>query len=149
MRMTIGRKLAATFGAVVVVSLVGNTISIINFLRLNHANGWNVRSYQVLRTSDDMLTNMIKMEASVREFVASGTEPLLEPYNRGNEQFDKLLNRARSLTADDPDQQRRLKSLSEMHTKVKEIDEKLIVLRRDVTAGQQPWNALTDYFRQG
>ena len=141
MRMTVGRKLAATFGAVVVVSLVGNTISIINFLRLNQANGWNVRSYQVLRTSDDMLTNMIKMEASVREFVASGTEPLLEPYNAGSEQFDKALNVARSLTADDPDQQQRLKTLSEMRTKVKEIDEKLIGLRRDVTAGQQPWNA--------
>jgi methyl-accepting chemotaxis protein len=149
MRMTVGRKLAATFGAVVVVSLVGNTISIINFLRLNQANGWNVRSYQVLRTSDDMLTNMIKMEASVREFVASGTEPLLEPYNAGSEQFDKALNVARSLTADDPDQQQRLKTLSEMRTKVKEIDEKLIGLRRDVTAGQQPWNALSDYFRQG
>ena len=149
MRMTIGRKLAATFGAVVVVSLIANTISIINFLRLDHANGLNIRSYQVLRTSDDMLTNMIKMEASVREFVASGTEPLLEPYKAGSERFDTSLNLARSLTLDDPEQQQRLKALSEMRTKVKETDEKLIGLRRDVTAGQQPWNALTDYFRQG
>lgn len=148
-RMTLGRKLAATFGAVVVVSLIANAVSIVNFLRLNHANGWNVRSYQVLRTSDGMLTSMIKMEASVRDFVASGTEPLLEPYKAGSDQFDSSLNLARTLTLDDPAQQQRLKALSEMRTKIKEIDEKLIGLRRDVTAGQQPWNALTDYFRQG
>ena len=36
-----------------------------------------------------------------------------------------------------------------MRTKVNAIDEKLIRLRREVTAGEQPWNALTDYFRQG
>ncbi|MFK4440643.1 methyl-accepting chemotaxis protein [Caballeronia udeis] len=149
MRMTVGRKLAATFGAVVVVSLIGNTISIINFLRLNQANGWNIRSYQVLRTSDDMLTNMIKMDASVREFVASGTERLLQPYNAGSDQFAKSLKLSRSLTADNPDQQQRLNTLSGMRTKVNAIDEKLIGLRREVTAGEQPWNALTDYFRQG
>jgi methyl-accepting chemotaxis protein len=149
MRMTIGRKLAATFGAVVVVSLIGNTISIINFLRLNQANGWNVRSYQVLRTSDDMLTNMIKMDASLRQFVASGTERVLEPYNAGRDQFAKSLKLSRSLTADNPDQQQRLNTLSEMRTKINEIDGKLIGLRRAVTAGEQPWNALTDYFRQG
>jgi methyl-accepting chemotaxis protein len=32
---------------------------------------------------------------------------------------------------------------------VKEVDEKLIGLRTEVTAGQQPWNALSDYSRQG
>jgi methyl-accepting chemotaxis protein len=129
MRITIGRKLAATFGAVVVVSLIGNTISIINFLRLNQANSWNVRSYQVLRTSGDMLTNMIKIDASVRGFVASGTERVLQPYNAGSEQFAKSLKLSRSLTADNPDQQQRLNTLSEMRTKVNEIDERLIGLR--------------------
>ncbi|SEF05788.1 methyl-accepting chemotaxis protein [Burkholderia sp. WP9] len=149
MGMTVGRKLAASFGAVVVVSLLGSTISIINFLRLNQANGWNVHSYQVQRTSDDMLTSMVNMETGVRGFVASGDANFLEPYNAGRTQFGKSLDLARSLTADNPAQQQRLQTLAEMQGKVQEVDENLLALRRDVSAGRQPESALTDYFRQG
>lgn len=60
--MTVGRKLGVAFGIVVLISLIGSAISIVNFLKLNQANGWNVHSYQVLRANDDMLTSMVNME---------------------------------------------------------------------------------------
>ena len=149
MKTTVGGRLAATFGAVVLVSLLGNTVSIVNFLRLNQASSQNVHSYQVLRTSDAMLTNMINMRTSMREFVTSGKEDLLEPYKAESERFDQSLRLAQSLAVDHQDQRQRLGALSVLRTRIKQIDEKLIGLRRDVTAGQQPWNALSDYVRQG
>ncbi|TGU85025.1 chemotaxis protein, partial [Mesorhizobium sp. M00.F.Ca.ET.151.01.1.1] len=39
--------------------------------------------------------------------------------------------------------------LRDMNQKVAEIDDKLIAMRREVNAGTQPANALTDYFKQG
>ncbi|GAB6849346.1 methyl-accepting chemotaxis protein [Paraburkholderia kururiensis] len=147
--MTVGQKLGVAFGIVVVISLIGSAISIFNFLKLNQANGWNIHSYQVLRANDDMLTNMVNMETGVRGFVASGEDRFLEPYKTGRAQFATSLELVRGLTADNAAQQQRLDTLREMHQKVAEIDEKLIAMRRDVNAGTQPANVLTDYFKQG
>ncbi|WP_114814238.1 methyl-accepting chemotaxis protein [Paraburkholderia kururiensis] len=147
--MTVGQKLGVAFGIVVVISLIGSAISILNFLKLNQANGWNIHSYQVLRANDDMLANMINMETGARGFVASGEERFLEPYKAGRTQFTTSLDQVRSLTADNPAQQQRLDTLREMQQKVAEIDEKLIAMRRDVNAGTQPVNVLIDYFKQG
>lgn len=147
--MTVGRKLGAAFGIVVLISLIGSAISIVNFLKLNQANGWNIHSYQVLRANDDMLTNMVNMETGVRGFVASGEERFLEPYKAGRTQFVTSFDLVRSLTADNTAQQRRLEMLHDMQQKVTEVDEKLIAMRRDVNAGTQPANGLGDYFKQG
>ncbi|PRY06628.1 methyl-accepting chemotaxis protein [Paraburkholderia sp. BL25I1N1] len=147
-RMTVGRKLGAAFGIVVLVSLIGSTISIINFFGLNQADGWNIHSYQVLRANDDMLTSLINMETGVRGYVASGDERFLEPYQAGIGQFGKSFDLLHSLTSDNASQQQRLDTLRAMQQKVHEVDEKLIALRRDVNAGTQPANALVDYFKQ-
>ncbi len=147
--MTVSKKLGLAFGLVVLISLVGSAISLVNFLKLNQANGWNVHSYQVLRANDDMLTNLVNMETGVRGFVVSGEERFLEPYAAGRKQFANSFDVARSLTADNAAQQQRLETLRDMHQKVADIDEKLIAMRRDVDAGRQPLDRLIDYFKQG
>ncbi|CAM2158647.1 methyl-accepting chemotaxis protein (plasmid) [Pararobbsia alpina] len=149
MNMTVGRKLAAAFGVVIAISLIGSTISIINFMHLNQANGWNVHSYQVLRTSDEMLASMVNMETGVRGFVASGEEKFLEPYNAGKARFQTRFDEVKSLTSDNAMQQTRLATLLDMHEKIRNVDENLIALRRDVNSGKQPASALIDYFKQG
>lgn len=103
--MTVGRKLAAAFGIVVLIALIGSAISIVNFLKLNQANGWNVHSYQVLRANDDMLTSMVNMETGVRGYVAAGDDRFLEPYKAGLRQFAKSFDVVRSLTSDNAAQQ--------------------------------------------
>jgi methyl-accepting chemotaxis protein len=147
--MTVGRKLGVAFGIVVLISLIGSAISIVNFLKLNQANGWNIHSYQVLRANDDMLTSMVNLETGVRGYVASGDDRFLEPYKAGLKQFATSFDLVRSLTSDNAAQQRRLETLRDMHRKVAEVDDKLIAMRRDVNAGTQPANVLIDYFKQG
>src|SRR5471032_253290 len=148
-RFTVGQRLAAAFAALVVVAIVGSSISLLNFSRLNDANTWNVHSFEVLRASDDMLTQMVNMETGVRGYVASGEEPFLEPYNEGKKQFSAKLDLLKHLTADNGAQQQRLATLYELRTKIEDVDQTLIAMRRDVTSGKISAQVLTDYFKVG
>jgi methyl-accepting chemotaxis protein len=135
--------------AVIVVSLIGSCISMFCFRKLDQASDWNVHSYQVLRKSDDMLMSRINIETGVRGFVASGDEAFLEPYKMGTAQFAQSFDAVKNLTADNPAQQKRLDEMREMSRKIAEVDEKLIALRKDVSAGTTPAQTLTDYFKEG
>ncbi|MGZ0003319.1 methyl-accepting chemotaxis protein [Burkholderia gladioli] len=148
-KLTVGQKLAGAFGVVILISLIGSAITIINFLRLNEANGWNIHSYGVLRANDDMLANMVNMETGVRGYVISGDEKFLDPYRTGQSKFAKSYEVIHTLTADNAAQQRRLDELLQLRQEVGDIAQKLIALRRDVNAGTQPQSALVDYFTQG
>ncbi|WP_186099036.1 methyl-accepting chemotaxis protein [Burkholderia gladioli] len=148
-KLTVGQKLAGAFGVVILISLIGSAISIINFLRLNEANGWNIHSYGVLRANDDMLANMVNMETGVRGYVISGDEKFLDPYRTGQSQFTKSYEVIHALTVDNAAQQRRLDELQQLRQEVGDVDQKLIALRRDVNAGTQQQSALVDYFTQG
>ncbi|MDA0572655.1 CHASE3 domain-containing protein, partial [Burkholderia gladioli] len=99
-KLTVGQKLAGAFGVVILISLLGSAISIINFLRLNEANGWNIHSYGVLRANDDMLASMVNMETGVRGYVISGDEKFLDPYRTGQSQFAKSYEVIHALTLD-------------------------------------------------
>ncbi|MGN4076983.1 methyl-accepting chemotaxis protein [Burkholderia gladioli] len=147
--LTVGQKLAGAFGIVILISLIGSAISIINFLRLNDANGWNIHSYRVLRANDEMLANMVNMETGVRGYVISGDDKFLDPYLSGQTQFAKSYEVIHGLTSDNAAQQQRLDELLQLRNKVGSVAEKLIAMRRDVNAGTQPLSALTDEFKLG
>ncbi len=146
-KLTVGQKLAGAFGIVILISLIGSAISIVNFLRLNDANGWNIHSYRVLRANDEMLANMVNMETGVRGYVISGDDKFLDPYLAGQGQFAKAYEVIRGLTSDNAAQQQRLEELLQLRNKVGSVAEKLIGMRRDVNAGTQPLSALTDEFK--
>ncbi|WLE59676.1 CHASE3 domain-containing protein [Burkholderia plantarii] len=147
--LTVGQKLAGSFGIVILISLIGSAISIINFLGLNDANGWNIHSYRVLRANDEMLANMVNMETGVRGYVIAGDDKFLDPYLAGQGQFAKSYEVIHALTSDNAAQQQRLDELLQLRNKVGSIAEKLIALRREVNAGTQPLSVLTDDFKQG
>ncbi|MBW1252291.1 methyl-accepting chemotaxis protein [Pantoea allii] len=149
MKITTGRKIALAFGIIVIVSLIGSSLSITNFLKLRQANTWNVHSYQVMSVSDSMLTDMINMETGVRGFVVSGNDNFLAPFNSGKTAFDQKYSQLRSMTADNAEQQQRLASLLELHKSVQGVDEQLIALRREVNSGKQPLETLTHFFQEG
>ncbi|MFC7508286.1 CHASE3 domain-containing protein [Pantoea stewartii] len=149
MKITTGRKIAFAFGIIVLVSLIGSSLSIINFLKLRQANSWNIHSYKVMSLSDSMLTDMVNMETGVRGFVISGNEAFLAPFNAGKTAFDQKYNQLRTMTADNASQQQRLTSLLDLHNSVQAIDDQLIALRRQVNGGQQPLDALTHFFQEG
>lgn len=149
MNITTGKKLALAFGLIVIVSLLGSTLSIVNFLRLNQASEWNNHSYKVMRASDSMLSDMINMETGVRGFAISGKESFLAPYISSKGKFNEDMNIIRKLVADNPGQKKRLDELQELYVKILAVDEMLITLRRSVNTGKEVINVLTDYIEQG
>jgi methyl-accepting chemotaxis protein len=148
-KRTVGQKLAGAFATLVVVAVIGCGVSLLNFSRLNDANTWNDHSYQVLRTSDDMLAQMLNIETGIRGFVLSGEDPFLAPYNEGKKQFASNFDSLKQLTADNSAQQQRLATLFDLRAKIEEVDQTLIGMRRDVTSGKTSAQALTDYFKAG
>ncbi|MGG6196741.1 methyl-accepting chemotaxis protein [Pantoea allii] len=148
MKITTGRKIALAFGIIVIVSLIGSSLSIINFLKLRQANTWNIHSYQVMSVSDSMLADMINMETGARGYVISGKDNFLAPFNAGKTAFGQKYSQLRTMTADNAEQQQRLVSLLELHNSVQDLDNQLIALRRDVNSGKQPLDALTRFFQE-
>ncbi|QDD66855.1 chemotaxis protein [Herbaspirillum seropedicae] len=143
--MTVGRKLGLAFLCVVVVALVGSSLSLLNFNRLEGASAMNIHTYQVMGKADDMLLNMVNIETGVRGYVASGNEAFLDPYKAGRKDFKVAFDDAKSLTADNPVQQKRLADMLELSNKIEEVDQNLIKLRKEANASGSP-QALQTYF---
>jgi methyl-accepting chemotaxis protein len=149
MRISTGRKISFAFGIIVLVSLLGSSLSINNFLKLRQANTWNIHSYQVITLSNSMLTDMINMETGVRGFVITGNDSFLAPYTSGKQAFEQAYKQLRTLTADNDAQQQRLTSLLDLYESVMAIDKQLILIRRQVSSGEKSSDVLQSFFQKG
>jgi len=147
--LTVGKKIALAFCVIVFVSMLGSAISLWNFFGLRQAVDWNTHTYEVLRTSDTVLGSMVNMETGVRGYVASGDSEFLQPFEKGSKTFSEASAHLKQLTADNPNQQARIASLYDLRNSIAEVDNNLISLRKDVTAGVEPPSALSDYFKAG
>ncbi|MDT0358960.1 methyl-accepting chemotaxis protein [Herbaspirillum huttiense F1] len=132
--LTVGRKLGLSFLALVLVSLIGSSVSLFNFSRLEEASAMNVHTYEVMGAADDMLLNMVNIETGIRGYVASGNEAFLDPYKSGRKNFRMAFNKAKALTADNPAQQKRLVEMLDLTDKIEEVDQMLMKLRKEANA---------------
>ncbi|AYR23708.1 methyl-accepting chemotaxis protein [Herbaspirillum rubrisubalbicans] len=143
--LTVGRKLGLAFLVLVVVSLIGSSVSLFNFARLEEASGMNVHTYEVMGAADDMLLNMVNVETGIRGYVASGNEAFLDPYKIGRKNFRTAFEKAKSLTADNPAQQKRLAEMLDLTDKIEEVDQMLMKLRKEANANAST-QELQSYF---
>ncbi|RZJ13200.1 MAG: chemotaxis protein [Rubrivivax sp.] len=128
------KKLTVTFGVILVFAGVLFTLAVMNVAKLRDISNWNTHSYEVLAEGQGMLLNMLNIETGLRGFVASGKETFLDPLNSGRASFKKHIERARSLTADNAQQQARLAKLMGSHDKFNAVADELMKLRRAATA---------------
>lgn len=147
--LTVGKKLASAFFAIVLVSMIGSAISLWNFLGLRHAVDWNTHTYDVLGTSNTVLEGMLNMETGARGYLLSGESNFLDPYQKGGKAFADASAELKRLTSDNPTQQGRIATLTDLRNRIGEIDDNLIGLRKAVTAGEKPQSALNDSFKLG
>ncbi|WP_020472201.1 CHASE3 domain-containing protein [Zavarzinella formosa] len=123
---TFGKRLATGFGfaglvllAVGVAGYYSTDRLIENDKRVNH-------THQVRRDLADLFSELKDAETGQRGYVITGVDGFLEPYNSALEQIKKTFERVRSMTSDNPDQQRRLDKLSLI------IEAKLAELKRTI-----------------
>ena len=120
--------------AAILITLL--TVAYLNFSKLNQANQWNEHTYQVLQSVEQIAQGLINMETGARGYALSGNPDSLAPYKDGAAQFKTAVEKVRTLTADNTQQQQRVPALQEMQERWHATAaEPLLALRAAVAAG--------------
>ncbi|RMO99016.1 Histidine kinase [Pseudomonas viridiflava] len=134
-KLSISQKLYFSFVAIVVLIAVLVFSAYRGFEQVEDATNSNVHTYQVLSDAQLALEQLINIETGMRGFVISSKDAFLEPQVAGEKRFTEELDSLKRLTADNPEQQRRLASLGEIQKRWLDEDiHPIIALRRDLTA---------------
>jgi methyl-accepting chemotaxis protein len=147
--MRIGAKLGAGFAAVVIVFVAIALTAGLVTSRLAEADRWNVHTYKVLSTGDEMLESMINMETGTRGFLLAGDQAFLAPFVEGKKTFGTHWDAARKLTSDNLEQQRRLDAMKKRSDEFVAVADRMIAMRKEVTAGKVPMEAFLAEFVKG
>jgi CHASE3 domain sensor protein len=110
---TVGRRLVAGFGLAALVLVVIAVVSYRNAYLLIENDAWVAHSYQVRIELSDLVSQLKDAETGQRGYLLSGDDSYLEPYKSALAAIPSTLGDLRKLTVDNPDQQRRLASLSQ------------------------------------
>ncbi len=147
--LRIGSKLAAGFGAVVVIFLAVVVTAGVVTSRLAEADRWNTHTYKVLAEGGDMLKSMINMETGTRGFLVAGDEKFLEPYVNGKKSFGAHWDSAKKLTSDNNEQQARLDNMKKRSDEFTAVADGMIAMRKEVTSGKVTMDAFVAEFAKG
>jgi methyl-accepting chemotaxis protein len=104
---TFGKRLAAGFGLAGFTLLVIVTVSYRNINHLIEIQGWVSHTHQVQSVLDDLLSEMKDAETGQRGYLITGVDSYLDPYQSAIGRIKRTIEEFRSLTADNPAQQRR------------------------------------------
>jgi methyl-accepting chemotaxis protein len=128
--MRIGTRILAGYAlALVVVGGVG-IVAYRSTNELIDSADWVTHTHKVKETLTKVISSLKDAETGQRGFLLTGEERYLEPYQAALKVIDRDIQDLRELTVDNPDQQKRLITLSSLSAgKVSELAE-TIALRR-------------------
>ncbi|WP_192884862.1 methyl-accepting chemotaxis protein, partial [Paracidovorax avenae] len=142
----LGRRLALAFGGVIAIFLVVIGVAIQSQNHIKTATSMNIHTYKVLEEAQRMLLGVVNMETGARGYLLSGSTAFLGPWSQGRETFDSAWQSLRTLTADNPEQQKRLDVLRARQADFAAVMQSLQDMRRDVDAGKVPMEAFVSEF---
>jgi CHASE3 domain sensor protein len=109
---TVGRRLIAGFALSALTLVLVVVVSYRNAYLLIENDSWVAHSHQVRTELADLLSEMKDAETGQRGFVITGDESYLEPYKAAVGAIPATVADVRKLTADNPDQQRRITTMA-------------------------------------
>ena len=110
--LSIKKKLASGFGAIVVIIVVLLATAYANFTKLSAANEWDKHTLRVLLEAGEVETAIIQVQNSTRGFMLTGEENITKPIPVEEEKIRQHMATIKRLTADNPAQQERLQRLA-------------------------------------
>lgn len=125
-RLTFGARLTVGFGLAGLVLLVIAVIGFRTTSTLIENDARVTHSYEVQGKLNDLISELKDAETGQRGFVITGDNSYLEPYQSALGEIKSTLDSARTLTADNPDQQRRLAAIAPL------VDAKLAELKQTI-----------------
>lgn len=124
--LTIGKRLIAGFGAAAITLVVIAFASYRNIAILLDAEHWVIHTQEVRDKLANLQSELKDAETGQRGYVITGVEDYLQPYNSAVASIYSMLADLKTLTSDNPNQQRRLDDLKPL------IDGKLAELRETI-----------------
>jgi len=112
--LSIKSKLTIGLGAIVALILSLLIIAYNNFAKLSDANQWNRHTLEVLLETDQIATSVLQIQASTRGYLLTGNDTVVAPIASETANARAHIKRALELTADNPQQQQRLKQLDSL-----------------------------------
>ena len=109
--LSIAKKVVGAF-AILIFIAIGT--GLINFRKLSFIQtsiGWSEHTYDVLNVNASLITTLIDRETGLRGYLVAGDPVFLAPYQSGAKAFDAALQRLRTLTSDNPEQQTRIAAI--------------------------------------
>jgi len=108
MSWTIGRKIGAGFAVPLAILIVIGWVAYRSTSRLIEASHQVTHTYLVLTELERVLSALKDTETGQRGYLLTGAERYLEPYTAALRSIEADIKDVRKLTADNPNQQRRL-----------------------------------------
>ena len=124
------RRLVFAFGAAVAVLLVVGAFSYRGLVVSRESDRWVRHSHEVLENLDELLFAVASIELSSRGFVLTGEDSYLASDHANISGAEQHLAAVRSLTVDNPNQQRWLPALERLVAQKIQFAEEAINLRR-------------------
>jgi methyl-accepting chemotaxis protein WspA len=110
--LSIKKKLAAGFGAIVAIIVVLLALAYTNFTKLSTASGWDRHTLQVLLEANQIETAMVQIQSATRGFLLTGDDNAIRQVAAEEDTMRRHLGEITRLTADNPVQQTRLQRLA-------------------------------------
>ena len=105
---TFGRKIAAGFALSLILLIGIGTVAYTNISKLTATSEWVTHTHEVLEHIAGVMSLLKDAETGQRGYVITGDEAFLEPYHTGSGGVLNMLKDLRKLTADNPNQQKRI-----------------------------------------
>ena len=97
-----------------------------NTARFAEASEWQKHTYEVLTNLDRTVARLVDAETGQRGYLLTGEEAYLEPYRTAIKDLDQTIGDLKSLTSDNPNQQKRIQILEPL------VEKKLTELQRTI-----------------
>jgi methyl-accepting chemotaxis protein len=108
---TIGKKIIGVVAVGLTALVVTGTVAYLNTTKLTKTAGWVTHTHQVLEARTNILSLLKDAETGQRGYLITGEQRYLEPYHNAVSSLSQSVAKIRELTADNPDQQRRIAEL--------------------------------------
>jgi PAS domain S-box-containing protein len=125
-----GHRLQLAFATAILSLLIVGVVSYRGMAESRESDRWVRHTHEVLENLQDLLAAMQAVESSARGYLLTGDDSFLEVYQAGIARTEKAQAIVRSLTADNPEQQRRLAAVATLAARKFQFDEKVMGLRR-------------------
>ncbi|CAO3414369.1 methyl-accepting chemotaxis protein [Azospirillum doebereinerae] len=109
--LPIARKLALAFASLIAIIAIVSGVTVQTLSTIQASNRITAHTLEVMEAGRNTLAAMIDQETGLRGYLIAGDKAFLGPFTRGQERFTRNFDEAKRLTADNPDQQRRLDDL--------------------------------------